>query len=135
MTLTASSWRTAATAAACPSVPSVSSSPVLLQCVRRCMPPHGELLDPSVAMLPAGLGEIFDLRDKAVVIACMHVFCLACLARWSALKKSCPLCKVTSLVPSPMHAPALRLGAMLLARLLPSGLVQYGSMCEQHSGH
>ena len=43
----------------------------------------------------AGLGEIFDARDKAVVIACMHVFCLACLSRWSALKRTCPLCKVT----------------------------------------
>ena len=42
----------------------------------------------------AGLCEIFDAREKAVVIACMHVFCLACLARWSALKRSCPLCKV-----------------------------------------
>ena len=35
------------------------------------------------------------MRDKAVVIACMHVFCLACLSRWSALKRTCPLCKVT----------------------------------------
>jgi hypothetical protein len=51
---------------------------------------------PSLTRMPlvAGLGEIFDLRDKAVVISCMHVFCLACLSRWSTLKKFCPLCKV-----------------------------------------
>ncbi|CAL8462766.1 g2299 [Coccomyxa elongata] len=47
----------------------------------------------GLPVCPICLGEIFDLRDKAVVISCMHVFCLACLSRWSSLKKSCPLCK------------------------------------------
>ncbi|KAK9907273.1 hypothetical protein WJX75_000407 [Coccomyxa subellipsoidea] len=47
----------------------------------------------GLPVCPICLGEIFDVRDKAVVISCMHVFCLACLSRWSSLKKSCPLCK------------------------------------------
>ncbi|EIE26155.1 hypothetical protein COCSUDRAFT_40298 [Coccomyxa subellipsoidea C-169] len=47
----------------------------------------------GLPVCPICLGEIFDLRDKAVVISCMHVFCLACISRWSSLKKSCPLCK------------------------------------------
>jgi hypothetical protein len=67
--------------------------------------------------IAAGLGEIFDLRDKAVVIACMHVFCLACLARWSALKRSCPLCKVGMSPCQAKHA-ASCVGGMRRARLL-----------------
>lgn len=59
------------------------------------IPYDREALDARQVCYCAGLGEIFDVRDKAVVITCMHVFCLACLSRWSALKRTCPLCKVS----------------------------------------
>ncbi|KAK9807017.1 hypothetical protein WJX72_010799 [[Myrmecia] bisecta] len=42
---------------------------------------------------PICLTEIFELRHKAVVVPCMHVFCLPCLKRWSEQKRVCPLCK------------------------------------------
>lgn len=74
-----------------------SLRPMTLACIFDGV--HGALKQAgpaNVVLFCAGLGEIFDLRDKAVVISCMHVFCLACLSRWSSLKKSCPLCKVRS---------------------------------------
>ena len=42
----------------------------------------------------AGLADILNLQDKAVVSSCMHAFCLHCLLRWLDYKRSCPLCKV-----------------------------------------
>ena len=42
----------------------------------------------------AGLADILNLQDKAVVSSCMHAYCLHCLQRWLDYKRSCPLCKV-----------------------------------------
>lgn len=44
----------------------------------------------------AGLTEILQLEDKAVLNSCMHVFCVSCISRWAAKKRVCPLCKVRS---------------------------------------
>ena len=44
--------------------------------------------------LPAGLGDIVDVREKAVLLHCLHVFCVDCLNRWLPVKRLCPLCKV-----------------------------------------
>lgn len=43
----------------------------------------------------AGLTEIRQLEDKAVLSSCMHVFCVVCISRWAAKKRVCPLCKVS----------------------------------------
>lgn len=43
----------------------------------------------------AGLTEILQLEDKAVLSSCMHVFCVTCISRWAAKKRVCPLCKVS----------------------------------------
>ncbi|CAL5223157.1 g5626 [Coccomyxa viridis] len=60
-----------------------------------CLEPDntGTEKESDLPTCPICLGEILGRWDKAVVNPCMHVFCLACLSRWSALKKSCPLCK------------------------------------------
>ena len=41
-----------------------------------------------------GLGDIVDVREKAVLMHCLHVFCVDCLNRWLPVKRLCPLCKV-----------------------------------------
>ncbi|CAI9779774.1 unnamed protein product [Fraxinus pennsylvanica] len=33
-----------------------------------------------------------EVRDAAVVIPCMHTYCILCIRRWSDLKRKCPLC-------------------------------------------
>ncbi|KAL2534601.1 RING/U-box superfamily protein [Abeliophyllum distichum] len=33
-----------------------------------------------------------EIRDAAVVIPCMHTYCILCICRWSNLKRKCPLC-------------------------------------------
>ena len=43
----------------------------------------------------AGLTEIVQLQEKAVLSGCMHVFCVACISRWASKKRVCPLCKVS----------------------------------------
>ncbi|KAK9857998.1 hypothetical protein WJX84_007148 [Apatococcus fuscideae] len=42
---------------------------------------------------PICLSEIQEQVAKAVILPCMHVFCLGCLSQWIALKRSCPMCK------------------------------------------
>lgn len=46
---------------------------------------------------PAGLTDILDPKDKAVLDPCCHVFCQPCVHRWLQHKKLCPLCKVREL--------------------------------------
>ena len=42
----------------------------------------------------AGLADIIELSDKAVVTACMHAFCHPCISRWlTHHQRVCPLCK------------------------------------------
>ena len=43
-----------------------------------------------------GLVDIHDPMDKAVVMPCMHVYCLQCITSWTMAwrKRACPLCKV-----------------------------------------
>ena len=41
----------------------------------------------------AGLVDI-PRADTAVLLNCMHVFCIACISRWAKLRRECPLCKV-----------------------------------------
>jgi len=45
-------------------------------------------------VLSSGLGDIVDVREKAVLMHCLHVFCVDCLNRWLPVKRLCPLCKV-----------------------------------------
>ncbi|KAK9821020.1 hypothetical protein WJX74_001557 [Apatococcus lobatus] len=53
---------------------------------------HSSELD-STQACPICLSDIEEQTAKAVVLQCMHVFCLACLSQWLALKRSCPMCK------------------------------------------
>lgn len=56
----------------------------------RCEPPPPTL----GAWLPAGLVDVIELADKAVVTPCMHEFCEPCISRWLGHhKRLCPLCK------------------------------------------
>ena len=59
---------------------------------------HLEWANMMPLVFPAGLSEIQEQVAKAVILPCMHVFCLGCLSQWIALKRSCPMCKVS---PSP----------------------------------
>ena len=45
-------------------------------------------------VLSSGLGDIVDVREKAILMHCLHVFCVDCLNRWLPVKRLCPLCKV-----------------------------------------
>ena len=82
----------------------------------------------------AGLGEIVDLRDKAVVISCMHVFCLACLSRWSALKKSCPLCKVMRIPVLPLCHLSFKHGCIARSDAAMPILLQHASIIGAEGG-
>lgn len=33
------------------------------------------------------------MLDRAVVLDCLHVFCVPCISRWAKLRRECPLCK------------------------------------------
>eukprot|EP00798_Chlamydomonas_sp_ICE-L_P014768 gene14768-20818_t len=49
--------------------------------------------DETILLLNSGLNDIHDLREKCVVVPCMHVFCITCISTWLRLKRACPLCK------------------------------------------
>ncbi|KAK3003266.1 hypothetical protein RJ639_018878, partial [Escallonia herrerae] len=50
-------------------------------------------------LAPAILGKscpiclrLVEDRWAAVIAACMHAYCVACIRRWSGMKRNCPLC-------------------------------------------
>lgn len=60
-------------------------------CMRRDAPPR---LTPLAPPLPtAGLADLPDTQEHAVIDTCLHTFCLPCLSAWLDIKRSCPLCK------------------------------------------
>lgn len=66
-----------------------------------------------------GLTHIDDERDRAVVLDCLHVFCVPCISRWAKLRRECPLCKgffkASSLILQFIAAePLLLVGACLI---------------------
>lgn len=51
----------------------------------------------------AGLNDIENERERAVVLDCLHCFCVPCISRWAKLRRECPLCKVRRPPPTPYH--------------------------------
>ena len=71
------------------------------------------------SVLPAGLGDIVDVREKAVLLHCLHVFCVDCLNRWLPVKRLCPLCKVRLTCCQSRHGMLLRLKRRSVSDSIP----------------
>ena len=74
----------------------LESSPTCPICEYLCLltVPRLVLVPVLTAWLGAGLCAIEAAARKALVIACLHCFCIDCLRRWVDRSRACPLCKV-----------------------------------------
>ncbi|KAL9259458.1 hypothetical protein AKJ16_DCAP01560, partial [Drosera capensis] len=59
--------------------------------LRRVSPPRSSPFPTPHTTCPICLDQI-EHRTAAVIAACNHAYCLACLLTWSDLKPTCPLC-------------------------------------------
>ncbi|KAJ3387201.1 hypothetical protein HDU84_000989 [Entophlyctis sp. JEL0112] len=80
--------------------------------------PH--VMDAASSPCPVCLEPLAD--DRVVLRACLHVFCMPCIARWAAQSHRCPICKAS-----------LRDGAISRLGIVP--LVSSRSLSFRHSAH
>ena len=70
----------------CPSLP----APLFRTLSNQHSPVDSE--SPNLASCPICLASI-ALNEKAVLLTCLHCFCVPCIQQWSDVSRSCPLCK------------------------------------------